>query len=217
MSPRSTGDPGLSGSRLVDLLRHGEVEGGPRFRGACDDPLSAAGWAQLEAKAEAMIGAGPTPWDRVLSSPAQRCLAFAQALGNRLGLEVESVDALRERDFGAWEGLRADEIPAEALARFWCDPSGFDPPAAEPFWAFRARIADAWRGLVDGAGHHTLVLTHGGVIRVILAEVLGLADERLILLEVPPASGTRVRLPALASLGLAKPSLVAHGELGSGS
>ena len=31
----------------VDLLRHGEPEGGKKFRGAVDDPLSPQGWAQM--------------------------------------------------------------------------------------------------------------------------------------------------------------------------
>jgi broad specificity phosphatase PhoE len=55
------------------------------------------------------------------------------------------------------------------------------------------------------------LLTHGGVIRVILGEILGLPDDRLILIEVPPACRTRVRLPREGG----KPSLIAHGGSGS--
>lgn len=194
--------------RYIDLLRHGEAAGGACFRGSRDDPLSASGWAQLAAATADADAAGRAPWGRIICSPAQRCLAFAQHLGDQLGLSVEPLDAFRERDFGAWEGLRADQIAEADLARFWSDPPRFDPPDAEPFAAFRTRVARGWRALLDDPGRHDLLVTHGGVIRIILGEVLGLADERLILIEVPPACRSRLRVP----IGGGHASLVAHGE-----
>ncbi|MFP4076442.1 MAG: histidine phosphatase family protein [Halochromatium sp.] len=249
--------------RLVDLIRHGEVEGGPCFRGRRDDPLSAAGWAQLEAatgigglapglapglaqglaqgigpspaseasavekpaeKSSAdLASAGPKggglkggglkgkvgapPWDRLLCSPAARCARFAERLGERIGLPVEPMEAFWERDFGAWEGLRAEQIPPESLARFWDDPSTYDPPDAEPFAAFRQRVLGGWHRILDGGGDHPLLIAHGGVIRVILGEWLGIPPQRLILIEVPPACRSRLRVP----VGDGRPSLVAHG------
>ncbi|MBK5940016.1 histidine phosphatase family protein [Halochromatium roseum] len=194
-------------SRLVDLIRHGEVAGGACFRGRRDDPLSAMGWSQLEAATADQTAGGRNRWDRLLCSPASRCAGFADWLGKRLGLQVEQVEALRERDFGAWEGLRADQIPLDDLARFWADPSGYDPPSSEPFAVFRQRVIDGWCQLLAGGGDHLLLITHGGVIRVILGELLGIPAERLILLEVPTACRSRVRLPAEGGL----PSLIAHG------
>jgi alpha-ribazole phosphatase len=204
--------------RLIDLIRHGEVEGGGCFRGRRDDPLSAAGWAQMSAAISAVIaeaaagqhGAnvhGAAPWDRLLTSPASRCARFAEQLGERLGLDVEPVTDFRERDFGAWEGLRADQLPLSDLGRFWADPGAYDPPDSEPFSVFHQRVLAAWQDLRGQGGEHPLLITHGGVIRVILGEVLGLATARLILLEVPPASRTRLRLPT----GEGLPSLVSHG------
>lgn len=199
-------------SRLVDLIRHGEVEGGRCFRGRQDDPLSDVGWAQLEAATGVAA-----PWDRILCSPAARCARFADRLGARLGLPVDEVDALRERDFGAWEGLRADQIPLQDLSRFWANPSTYDPPDSEPFAAFQQRVLDGWRRLCEQPvayrGAHLLLITHGGVIRVILGELLGIPAERLILLEVPPVCRSRLRLPIDGGV----PSLVAHGNLRSES
>lgn len=202
--------------RLVDLIRHGEVDGGRCFRGRRDDPLSKAGWAQLEAATgiERSVegapkgAAGATPWDRILCSPAARCAHFADRLGTRVGLTVERVDALWERDYGEWEGLRADEIPLEALSRFWSDPRTYDPPGSEAFAAFRARVIDGWQRILSGGGEHLLLITHGGVIRVILGELLGIPDERLILLEVPTACRSRLRLPTRGG----RPSLMSHGN-----
>jgi broad specificity phosphatase PhoE len=194
--------------RLVDLLRHGEVQGGGRFRGGRDDPLTEAGWAQMQAAADAATAR----WDCVLHSPATRCSAFAVRLAARLGLPVVALDAFRERGFGAWEGLRADQIPIEDLSRFWADPLGYDPPEAEPFAAFQARVRAGWHELLALGHAHPLLITHGGVVRVIVGEVLGLAADRLLLLEVPPACRTRLRIP----LGGGRPSLMAHGPAARG-
>jgi len=195
--------------RFCDLLRHGEVEGGGRFRGSHDDPLTAVGWAQMQALIDAEAAAGRAGWERVLCSPARRCAEFAQRLGARRGLPVETLPAFRERGFGAWENRRADEIPIEELSRFWADPVGYDPPQAEPFSAFRDRVLQGWQQVLAGDARHPLIITHGGVIRVILGDILGLAAETLLLLEVPPACRTRLRLPA----GDWRPSLMRHGPL----
>ncbi|MBK1629633.1 histidine phosphatase family protein [Thiohalocapsa halophila] len=196
-------------SRCVDLLRHGEAAGGACFRGSRDDPLTPAGWAQLEVATAVDAAAGA--WDRVLCSPAQRCAAFADVLGARLGVPVTALPALRERHFGAWEGQAAARLPAADLAAFWSDPAGFTPPGAEPLRDFRARVASGWQEVMTLTLSHRqpLVVTHGGVVRAILGEVLGLADASLLLLEVPHACRTRIRLPEPQAGGL--PSLVAHG------
>ncbi|WP_295388782.1 histidine phosphatase family protein [uncultured Thiodictyon sp.] len=188
--------------RFITLVRHGEVQGGARFRGGQDDPLSAAGWAQLR-RAAALA----PDLTRIASSPSRRCAEFARTLAAERERPLALVEALAERRFGDWEGLAADQIPAADLARFWDDPVGYTPPGAEPFMDFRARVLAAWQGLIEGDGPHTLVLTHGGVLRVILAQVLGMADGAGLLLEVPYACVTRLRLPAPPG----RPSLMAHG------
>nr|WP_207280918.1 histidine phosphatase family protein [Thiocystis violacea] len=188
----------------MDLLRHGEPEGGTRFRGTLDDPLSPLGWEQMR---RATAGAGD--WTRVISSPSRRCLAFARELAETHAIALAECAALRERDFGDWEGLAPDQIPSQALQAFWDDPVGYAPPGAEPFPDFRARVLGAWGDLLRASEAQTLVVTHGGVIRVLLAEVLRMADEALLSLEVPHACLSRLRLyppPGRASL-------VFHGTL----
>ena len=191
--------------RLIDLLRHGEPEGGARFRGERDDPPSALGREQIRL-ATARDRAG---WTRILSSPARRCAEPAQALARELDLPLGERSWLRERGFGDWEGLTADAIPAEALARFWSDPVGYTPPGAEPFPAFHARVLNGWRDLLQDPAPHTLIVTHGGVVRLLVAEALGMPQDALLLLEVPYACRTRLRIPAAPW----RPSLVFHGAL----
>ena len=206
------GSDGLS-NRFADLLRHGEAEGGSCFRGSRDDPLTEPGWAALHAATAAEVDGAAPAWGRVLTSPARRCAEFAQDLGRRLAVPVVEVPDLRERHFGAWEGRTAAEIPASELGAFWADPGGFTPPGAEPLGAFRRRVVAAWQVVLAAAAERQLVVTHGGVVRVIVGEVLGLSAASLLLLEVPHACRTRIRLPH----GTGRPSLVGHGSCGQGS
>ncbi|MGB5830944.1 MAG: histidine phosphatase family protein [Thiohalocapsa sp.] len=192
--------------RMVDLLRHGEVQGGGRFRGSHDDPLTVDGWSQMRA---AVAAAQCTTWDCILYSPATRCAAFARQLAEQRGLPATAISAFRERDFGAWEGLSAEQIPIEDLSRFWADPLGYDPPNAESFADFHERISQGWRELLADDLAHPLIVTHGGVVRVIVGEVLGLRADRLLLLEVPTACSTRLRVPT----GGWRPSLISHGHV----
>ncbi len=187
---------------FIDLLRHGATTSTGAFCGTSDVPLTAHGWAQM-VRATAVAPA----WTTLHSSPASRCASFAQHLATQLEVPLHLNAALRERDFGAWEGLTAAELPPELLAQWWQDPVGFTPPAAETVAAFRARVAAAWHALVasTAAPSHQLLITHGGVIRVILAEVLQQPNVTLWQIEVPPATLTRLRLAAGG-----QPSLVFH-------
>ncbi|ESQ10622.1 MAG TPA: histidine phosphatase family protein [Chromatiaceae bacterium] len=197
--------------RIFDLLRHGEVQGGGRFRGSHDDPLAPAGWEQMRSAVAADAAAGRANWDQVLYSPALRCADFALELASQRGLPTTPVPELRERGFGVWEGLRAEQIPIEDLSRFWANPLKYDPPEAEPFVIFRERVVRGWQKLLAGDALRPLIVTHGGVVRVVIGEVFGLSADRLLLLEVPPACRTRLRVPT----GGGRPSLISHGLEGT--
>ncbi len=155
--------------------------------------------------------AGRANWDQVLYSPALRCADFALELASQRGLPTTPVPELRERGFGVWEGLRAEQIPIEDLSRFWANPLKYDPPEAEPFVIFRERVVRGWQKLLAGDALRPLIVTHGGVVRVVIGEVFGLSADRLLLLEVPPACRTRLRVPT----GGGRPSLISHGLEGT--
>ena len=167
----------------LDLLRHGETELGGGLRGSLDDALTANGWAQMRAAVE-----GQGPWDRLISSPLQRCALFAQALGARLDLPVSLEPALQELHFGAWEGQSAAalmETDAEGLGLFWADPYGFTPPQGEPVIQFSERVLGAVSRLHQAyAGQRVLLISHGGVMRLLLARARGLPREQLLNVEV---------------------------------
>jgi broad specificity phosphatase PhoE len=155
----------------IDYLRHGEPSGGSRFRGnGVDDPLSELGWQQMRATTADIDG-----WQRVVSSPMLRCITFADWLAKERGLPVTVEEDLREVGFGAWEGLRRDQLRLarrEEYEAFYRDPVHNRPEGAEPLEAFGARVARVFDRLVDAyPGQHLLVVCHAGVIRGTLGHV----------------------------------------------
>lgn len=179
----------------LDLLRHGETELGGGLRGSLDDALTAKGWQQMRA---AVIDQGP--WDRLVSSPLQRCARFAEELAERLSLPVVLDKDLQELHFGAWEGQSAAalmETDAEALGKFWADPYAFTPPEGEPVTAFCARVLAAVERLHQAyAGERVLLISHGGVMRLLLARARGLPREQLLNVEVAHGALFSLRVEA---------------------
>ena len=167
----------------LDLLRHGETELGGGLRGSLDDALTDTGWAQMRA---AVVEQGP--WDRLVSSPLQRCSRFAEELGTQLGLPVQLDKDLQELHFGTWEGQSAAtlmETDAEALGLFWADPYSFTPPEGERVEDFSTRVLAAVGRLhASYAGQRILLISHGGVMRLLLAQARGLPREQLLNVEV---------------------------------
>lgn len=167
----------------LDLLRHGETELGGGLRGSLDDALTENGWRQMRA---AVAEGGP--WDRIVSSPLQRCARFAAELGERLNLSVHLDKDLQELHFGSWEGQSAAalmETDAEALGLFWADPYAFTPPQGEQVADFSRRVLAAVARLHSAhAGERVLLVSHGGVMRLLLAQARDLPREQLLNVEV---------------------------------
>lgn len=156
---------------LLDYLRHGEPRGGSRFRGSgIDDPLSEKGWRQMRATAAEIAG-----WQRIISSPMQRCAEFSRWLAGERGLPLEFHPDLREVGFGAWEGVQRNRLRRERTVEydaFYRDPVRNRPPGAEPLDAFGARVAAVFDRLREAyPGQHLLVVCHAGVIRATFGHV----------------------------------------------
>lgn len=183
----------MSGDTYIDYLRHGMPMGGRMYRGQIDDPLSELGFEQMRAAADAEGG-----WVQVISSPMQRCRAFADELGRAHGLPVRLDDRLMEVGFGEWEGMTGGQIDArwpDARSDFYQDPYKNRPLGAEPLMHFFARCVEAWDEISTRyLGERVLVVTHAGVIRATLAHVAGVPIERMYRFQVANASLTRIHL-----------------------
>ena len=158
----------------IDVIRHGEPVGGRRYRGhGVDDPLSETGWQQMWAS----VPETP-PWDLIISSPLLRCVEFARALADRSQVPCSIIDDLKEIGFGDWEGKTPDEIIAQdpdALERFINDPIHNRPEGAESLRDFSTRVWNAYQDIVtQNQDKHVLIVAHAGVVRAIVANVLGM-------------------------------------------
>jgi broad specificity phosphatase PhoE len=161
----------MSQTTLLDYLRHGQPEGGNKYRGSrIDDPLSELGWRQMRSTVAGLEG-----WTRILTSPMQRCRAFAEWFGGERQIAVEVIDDLREVGFGSWEGATRAELlaqRAEEYHAFYADPVNNRPAGAEALPVFGGRVADVFESAAARyPGEHLLLVAHAGVIRATLGHV----------------------------------------------
>lgn len=175
----------------IDLLRHGKTQAGNVYLGNTDVPLSGHGYRQMEA---ALLDA--PRYHSVLSSPLSRCAAFARDFAQQRNLPLHYDARFQEMDFGAWEGCSAAQIAdidAIALENFWRDPLACPPPEAEPLLSFHARVLAAWNELpARYPNQHLLLVTHGGVMRIILCHLQQRPLSELLNLQVPHAALHRI-------------------------
>ncbi len=165
----------LAGIKLgkfrIDLLRHGESQYSHTLRGHLDDELTAKGWQQMQSTIEQVAN---QPWDVIISSSLKRCACFAEQLAKTNQLPLLLNHDLKEMYFGDWEGVSTQQIyetSPELLANFWQKPSQYCPPRAETLNQFQTRVLKGFQDLLKHMQkqnlQHALVVTHGGVIKLL--------------------------------------------------
>jgi len=193
----------------IGLLQHGEVEAGGVFCGELETQLSTSGWKQLKQA----FGSQKPAWDAVITSPKAQCTAFAQWYAAKHKLPLITDERLREIHLGVWEGCQPSQLmqtqPGQ-LAQWWVNPTLAAPEGGEDFSVFRERVLQAWSDLcLEWRDQRVLVVTHAGVIRLVVAHVLHIPNERLLSLNVE--YGTLTRLRVLHDRSGEWASLLTHG------
>jgi len=190
--------PDLGTPTTLVLLRHGETALTPEKRfsgsGGTDPELSERGRVQADRTAAALAARGTV--QVVVSSPLTRCRQTAQAVADRLGLQVRIDEGLRETDFGAFEGLtfaEAKERYPEALDA-WLASARTAPPDGESFAAVARRVAVARDKLLARyAGKTVLVVSHVTPVKTLVRLALGAPPESLFRMELSAASLSAVQ------------------------
>lgn len=178
---------------VIDLIRHGEPAGGRRYRGhSIDDPLTEKGWSQMwNAVGEYHA------WNHIITSPLQRCQAFAHALGERHGIDVTVDPRFKEVGFGCWEGQSHDTIKigrANEYQAFLQDPVNCRPQDAEPLDDFIQRVSSAYQEAIERyRGSHFLIVAHAGVMRALIAETIQAPLVGLYRIKISNGGITRIR------------------------
>lgn len=177
----------------IDLLRHGETEGEGVYRGQQDYSLTELGRKQMYAHLDNHL-----PWQQIITSPLNRCASFAEELSRDTGLPLAYAPGFIEMGFGEWEGKTADEIQKMDQQRFFAfyeDPIRNTPPTAESLIAFQQRCITAWHEMLQQyQQRHILLVTHAGVIRLLLANILSMPHEAVFHIDVPYACLSRIEV-----------------------
>jgi broad specificity phosphatase PhoE len=159
------------------LIRHGESEGNREWRlqGQREYPMTDRGRCQSEALARRLAR---RPIAAIYSSPLRRAWDTATAIATALGLEVQTLPAVQEYDFGELSGLTWGEIheraPAVTAAVVSRSPEYPHYPGEEGREAFRQRVCGAlWELRERHHGETVAVVTHAGAVIAFLMDVLG--------------------------------------------
>lgn len=157
------------------LVRHGEVkEGKTRFMGHTDCSLTDEGKAQMARFVERL---GEAPLQAVYASDLTRARAGGQLIADSHSLGLKTDTALRERCWGAWDGLSAKEAERRdpVLWQSWSrDPLSHSPEGAEKPDEFFTRVTAVMKGIIGiHEGENVAIVCHAGVIRAVHAWLTG--------------------------------------------
>jgi alpha-ribazole phosphatase len=170
-----------------------------RFLSTTDLPLGVRGRAQSERLREALAS---FVFERCVISPMRRCLETREIAVAELPFEIEP--ALREVDFGEWEGRTLEWVEGRApelLAARRRNPVAFRPPGGESIEEASARLRPLAQRLRSQEA--TLVIGHRislGILERLLRdlpldskEVAGLepAEFRIVRVQEPRSATER--------------------------
>jgi len=193
----------------VLLVRHGRTTAnasGVLAGWTAGVSLDDTGRAQAQALA-ARVAAANLPVSRIVSSPLQRCQETAALVAERAapGIPVGLDDRLGECRYGAWTGRKLSELAKEDLWRVVQDqpsgarfPDGEDYPG-ESMAGMQSRALEVVRQVeaevraACGADAIWVAVSHGDVIKAILADAAGAHLDQFQRIQVDPASVSVVR------------------------
>jgi alpha-ribazole phosphatase/probable phosphoglycerate mutase len=159
------------------LIRHGEPDQAVRGRcyGDLDIGLSETGGAQMREVGGALAD---VPLAHLWLSPTRRARESAEWISQFQHCPVEVATGLSEIHFGIFEGRSYDDIAAEypGFYKQWMEnPAGVSFPGGETLGRMWERVTACARMLRNRhRGESIAVVTHGGAIRILLAEALNM-------------------------------------------
>ncbi len=162
--------------KKIILVRHGLthqlVEN--RYQGWSDPSLNDEGKREVRDLVPRFEDLVP---EVIFSSPLKRAKETAEILSGRIKLEISEDERIKEMNFGDWEGQTYEEITAkdpEAFEWWKKDVEHFCPKNGESVAQLRIRVRQFLDQILAMPADRIAIVTHGGVIRVTIVELLNL-------------------------------------------
>jgi broad specificity phosphatase PhoE len=171
-----------TGECRLFLIRHGTttLNVQNRYRGRRDVPLDAQGYQDAVDAARQLSSVGLTA---VYTGPLRRTIATAQIIADEARVpDLRILHGLNNVDYGAWEGLTAEEASMyspETFELYRTCPERAVCPAGERLTDAQGRIAEAIA--LIGARHPgetVAAVTHAVMIRLLVLGITGVSGER---------------------------------------
>lgn len=154
------------------LIRHGETDwnAAQRLQGWRDIPLNDTGKNQAKS-VQRFLDQQRIAFDGVLSSDLQRAIQTAQIAFAQHQYPIEQIPALRERNYGIYEGhpwQSLTQLPNEPAPKINLRDPNLDVPEGESLLTFHQRIIEAFNQIALQRPNQKLaVIAHGGVIEMV--------------------------------------------------
>lgn len=154
------------------LIRHGETDwnAAQRLQGWRDIPLNDTGKNQAKS-VQRFLDQQRIAFDGVLSSDLQRAIQTAQIAFAQHQYPIEQIPALRERNYGIYEGhpwQSLTQLPNEPAPKINLRDPSLDVPEGESLLTFHQRIIEAFNQIALQRPNQKLaVIAHGGVIEMV--------------------------------------------------
>ncbi|MDQ6955380.1 MAG: histidine phosphatase family protein [Mariprofundaceae bacterium] len=156
---------------VADLLRHGELLGGIKYRGHIEGKLSSKGLRQMDDVWKKICH----DIDLIISSPLSRCADPAQRWAKQKNIPCIIDARIIEMHYGQWEGLSHDDIEAAfpgSLQQWREDPTGMRPPDGESPEELQVRVVGFWQDICRTyKGKRACIVGHSGSIRMLIAHI----------------------------------------------
>lgn len=161
----------------IYIVRHTEVD---IPKGTCYGHLDVALKKNSDKDFAKIKNALPKKMDQVFSSPSQRC----QQLAHYLDKNYKTSTALKEYNFGDWEGQLWTEIPENELKTWGENFVTEHTPKGENMLEFFKRTSHFFDNLRQNEDQNIVIVSHAGVIRCLIANILQIPLENIFKIQI---------------------------------
>lgn len=174
-------------NKKIYLIRHGKIDIGneKKYLGITDVPLDCVGIKQAYFLKNYFSNIAI---DKVYTSSLKRCMQTAEIILKEKQQNYIVTKELKEINMGTWENMSVEYIKEnfpQSYEERGRDIEFFIPPKGESFHQLADRVMMAFENIVSQEDETILIVSHAGVNRVILSQLLGLTIQDIFDIHQP--------------------------------